>query len=457
MFNDEIWTKEDAKKLLSDTYCSRSFERLKASNDKFSIILNEGTLPLKGFSALEIKSLLHNLAFADSNNWVNNVGVGEREGRIYSSLVRERHFNFSHGIGRSGDLTAIQPKAPGSSLMNQLTNRLVLDLLRKSGCTEAVNAFISPMATGMTLTLCLQALRNHLGHRKRFIIWPRIDQKSCFKCIIAAGLVPVPVELKSSQTTDELITDLDAIEKAICDPLSYLKANFPEFNQEPGESSSECVNACGELAKKTSVDLLFVQSTDKNLMVPVGGAIISGFEAKLMRAVAETYPGRATGTATMDVFITLLELGQQGWTDLCQKREKCFVYFQERLSDLSQRYGLRLMNTAANPISMAISFESLVEKDMKRKLTLLGSHLFTQGCSGVRVVIPADEGSGRESTIAGYKFSGYGSHSNEYREPYLNVASAIGQEETEIDDFCDKFEKALRKIFKTKSHSISIE
>lgn len=42
-------------------------------------------------------------------------------------------FRFGHGIGRSGDVSAVQPKAAGSSLLNKLTNSLLLDLLRRTG------------------------------------------------------------------------------------------------------------------------------------------------------------------------------------------------------------------------------------------------------------------------------------------------------------------------------------
>lgn len=40
---------------------------------------------------------------------------------------------MAHGIGRSGDITAIQPKAAGSSLMMKLTNAMVLDTIRIAG------------------------------------------------------------------------------------------------------------------------------------------------------------------------------------------------------------------------------------------------------------------------------------------------------------------------------------
>jgi hypothetical protein len=46
----------------------------------------------------------------DSNNFENNVGVGEREARVFSPLVARRHFRLAHGIGRSGDIAAEQPK-----------------------------------------------------------------------------------------------------------------------------------------------------------------------------------------------------------------------------------------------------------------------------------------------------------------------------------------------------------
>lgn len=46
----------------------------------------------------------------DSNNFLNTVGVGEREARVASRLVVKRHFGLAHGIGRSGDVAAEQPK-----------------------------------------------------------------------------------------------------------------------------------------------------------------------------------------------------------------------------------------------------------------------------------------------------------------------------------------------------------
>ncbi len=38
----------------------------------------------------------------------------------------------------------------------------------------------------------------------------------------------------------------------------------------------------------------FVQSTDKNLMVPVGGSIIAGFDNDFVKKVSASYPGNFT-------------------------------------------------------------------------------------------------------------------------------------------------------------------
>ena len=43
----------------------------------------------------------------DSNNFVDNVGVGEREAREASELVARRHYRLAHGIGRSGDVRVL--------------------------------------------------------------------------------------------------------------------------------------------------------------------------------------------------------------------------------------------------------------------------------------------------------------------------------------------------------------
>ena len=65
-----------------------------------------------------------------------------------------------------------------------------------------------PLATGMSLTLGLLTLHEMRPERK-YVIWSRIDQKTCLKSICSANLIPVVIELK--QEGDMLVSDLEAI------------------------------------------------------------------------------------------------------------------------------------------------------------------------------------------------------------------------------------------------------
>src|SRR4051812_45446509 len=102
-----------------------------------------------------------------------NVGVGEREGRVYSELVRRRHYGLAHGIGRSGDLVELQPKAVGSSLLYKLTTALALDALHLAGLPTLAAALLLPTATGLSTTLVLLSLRSQRPAATR-VLWPRI-------------------------------------------------------------------------------------------------------------------------------------------------------------------------------------------------------------------------------------------------------------------------------------------
>ena len=94
----------------------------------------------------------------DSNNFIDKAGVGEREGRVFNSLVSKRNYYLSHGIGRSGDLFSVQPKAAGSSIILKLTNSLAKHALKLSGIGK-INCLVMPLATGMSLSMSLLALK----------------------------------------------------------------------------------------------------------------------------------------------------------------------------------------------------------------------------------------------------------------------------------------------------------
>lgn len=68
--------------------------------------------------------------------------------QVYSGLVARRNYRLSHGVGRSGDVAEVQPKAAGSSLLAKLANALARDALRLAGLGNARACLVLPMATG---------------------------------------------------------------------------------------------------------------------------------------------------------------------------------------------------------------------------------------------------------------------------------------------------------------------
>ena len=157
-------------------------------------LLAHRRLPLIGWDEPTLEWFLAQCSFMDSNNFGESVGVGEREGRVAAPLVRRRNFGFGHGIGRSGDIEATQPKAGGSSLVYKLTNRLALHAVQLCGIPRAASALVLPLATGMTLALVLSTLKAGRPPGAHAVLWPRIDQKACFKAILTAGCTPVVVQ-----------------------------------------------------------------------------------------------------------------------------------------------------------------------------------------------------------------------------------------------------------------------
>ena len=202
-----------AEGLVSSNYVAQGSQALNRRSKLLTSLLSERRLPAKGWDDASIEAFISEASMMDSNNFLDNVGVGEREARVYSPLVTRRHWGLAHGIGRSGDVAAEQPKAAGSSLLNKLTNLLVADAMKIAGLGDMGPALVLPLATGMTLTLVLLAMKKQRPTTGTKVVWCRLDQKTCVKAVLSAGLelVVVPMKLEG----DQLVTDVAAVEAAI--------------------------------------------------------------------------------------------------------------------------------------------------------------------------------------------------------------------------------------------------
>lgn len=461
---------------VSDAYINQGIQELKYCTKAVKNVLSRRQLPEEGWSESLIERLFSDISMMDSNNFHANAGIGEREARIACPMVLRRNHGLAHGIGRSGDIAAEQPKAAGSSLMARICHFLVEDALKIAGLSEVGSLQVLPLATGMAMTLALMSCRAVRPSAARYVIWSRIDQKTCFKAMLSANLTPVVIELQ--QHGDELHTDVPAIreriqalgsDQVVCvitttscfaprapDDVPAVAALCAELdvphlvNNAYGVQSLAICKMISQACRRGRVDCV-VQSTDKNFMVPVGGAVIWAPTSRpaLVHAVAKAYPGRASAAAHIDLTMTLLYLGKQGWRRALARREALFQYMRDQLKKAAEEHGERLLITPSNPVSMAITLDTLTARNtgvtvssaegLAREATFLGSMLWQRCVSGARVVP-----SGKTQVIGGSRFLGYGSSCNSYEHTYLTAAAALGGTEAESDMFIQKLKKCLK-------------
>jgi O-phospho-L-seryl-tRNASec:L-selenocysteinyl-tRNA synthase len=199
-------------RLIPRTYALQGLQNIRNRDNLFNQLLGQQKLLEDGLDDQTIEYFLGQLSLMDSNNFRDKAGVGEREGRVFSGLVAQRHFGFSHGIGRSGDIAEVQPKAAGSSILYKLTNKLVSHALQVAGLKTELHSIVFPLATGMTISSALLAMKS-IEPRRSKVIWCRIDQKSCLKAISLAGLTPVVVE--PVRENNMLVTNIQRIREIL--------------------------------------------------------------------------------------------------------------------------------------------------------------------------------------------------------------------------------------------------
>ena len=62
-------------------------------------------------------------------------------------------------------------------------------------------------------------------------------------------------------------------------------------NNAYGTQSTKCMHLIEQAARVGRMDA-FVQSLDKNYMVPVGGSLLASYDAELLKKVSKLYPGK---------------------------------------------------------------------------------------------------------------------------------------------------------------------
>ncbi len=179
-----------------------------------------------------------------------------------------------------------------------------------------------------------------------------------------------------------------------------------------------------------------------------GGAIVISPTESIIKKLGKIYAGRASSAPILDLFVTLMSMGLNGYKNLLEKRDRLLQKFQERFAQIAQNQGERILICPKNTISFGITLDTLsmdVEEKKKAETTsLFGSMLFTRCVSGTRVVAM-----NQSKVIAGQKFIGFGSSTDQFPHSYLTAACAIGLSEAEMEEFFKRLEKCF-KDFRSK-------
>ena len=470
--------KEDKNKDIIESFIGKSYtqigKELISSHEKlFQNLLNTRSLPDEPLNQNTINYILNIFSNMDSNNGPYHIGIGEREGRIISPLVHQRNYGLVHGIGRSGNINDLQPKACGSSLLTQLTNALLKNLLHSIGMTFIKDIIILPFATGMALTISFLTLRL-IKPKAKYIIWSRIDQKTCLKCIITSGYEPVIINPIPNPKNDyELETDIQGIKNCIekygvenilciCSTTSCFAPRgydnieeiseickkmklFHVINNAYGIYCTKIIDMINKADKVGTVSLV-ISSTDKNFMVPVGGSLVYSSNSEMVEKIKKNYPGRASISPLLDLFISFLEMGKNKYKKLIVDRKEKYKILIQKIEEIAKKYEEKVIALNNNKISILFTLGKIVEKSGNKDAKEIGSMCYNRQISGVRVITSSK---GQSKNIAGYDFVNYGSSCDNYKYlPYLTFSCAIGITDEEINGFVNKIDKIFESFIK---------
>jgi O-phospho-L-seryl-tRNASec:L-selenocysteinyl-tRNA synthase len=400
-------------------------------------VLNRRIFPETSMADSQLELMVQILSSMDADKDPEAARVGEREARIASPYIGRLAAGFNHGIGRSGQLNAPQPKAAGASLMQQVTDAVALDAIRKLGLSNVRAGLVTPLSTGMTLGLIFGALKRELHVQQ--VLYPRIDHTSPKRGIALAGLEEVPIS--TSIEVDAVRADLGDLETHLSGTKSCAvlatTTFFPPRESDPvKEIAKLCLdhdvplvinNAYGVQSQdimkqlRAAVDAgrvdAVVQSSDKNFLAPVGGSVVVSPILQTIEWIADTYAGRATAAPVVQTLCALLSLGINRYRDLQKMQRENLVFLRKRLEELASRIRQHVLDVQ-NPVACAIAMDGL-------DVRAIGARLYNARVTGPRAV----------------EAGAFGSSVDNYPHSYLVMNAAIGARHEDVDTATTKLDK----------------
>jgi O-phospho-L-seryl-tRNASec:L-selenocysteinyl-tRNA synthase len=434
--------------LLPKAMLKRSLVTYGSQTNLIRSFLKQRKVPESGWPDDVIRLLIKLLSMMDTDKDLEGIRIGEREARVASPLVSELASGFCHGVGRSGSLISPQPKAPGASILYELTNKCALDALQRLGIPKLRSAFVSPVATGMSIALALAAARDASGSERNIVVFPRVDHDSPLKAIDLVNLKPRTIQ--GNIYGDAVRIPVDSVAEAIdkkCAAILSTTTFFPPresdsiveiariaseenvfhvINNAYGAQSREIMREIQSAIGVGRVDAI-IQSTDKNFLTPVGGAIIASPDEKFMERIASCYAGRASASPIYQFLASILSVGINGYERLRDSQESNRKLLQKLLGETADLYGEKLLDVKS-PIACAMTITSTDP-------SLLGGILYSLRLSGPKVIPQGSRGSCCEN----------------YPCSYIVMNAAIGSRDTDITEAVGKLKVGMQQALDKKT------
>ncbi|MFX1500771.1 MAG: O-phosphoseryl-tRNA(Sec) selenium transferase [Promethearchaeota archaeon] len=416
------------------------------------ILFEQRSVPQEPWTDDQIEFLLQTLSNMDTDKDKNAARVGEREARIASKLHLKTSAGFCHGVGRSGFLTAPQPKAPGGSIMYKLSNYLARSILKKFGLPNIKDAIVVPLCTGMSLSLSLGALGSKQSEEssniKRTVLIPQIDHKSILKSINLIGFKTKIIEGKIFGDAvripiEDIVSNLDNDCVAVLSVTSFFPPREHDNIKQISKFAKEnnlihiVINAYGVQSPewmaliKSAIDTgrvdAIIQSTDKNFLTPVGGTVITSPIKENIKKISQTYAGRASATPVVNFLISMLSLGISGYQKLITEQQQNRKILENKLREVAEKINERILDVF-NPVAVGLSLKTLKQE----QLYALGGALYNLRVTGPRVFNPNEKV--------------FGTCCSNYTTPYIIMNAAIGATKNDILSAVERFEKAYKQI-----------
>jgi O-phospho-L-seryl-tRNASec:L-selenocysteinyl-tRNA synthase len=170
-----------------------------------------------------------------------------------------------------------------------------------------------------------------------------------------------------------------------------------------------------------------IQSTDKNFLTPVGGALIASPIKGNITKISQTYAGRASATPVVNFLISMLAIGINGYQKLIEKQQQNRTLLEEKLVTVADKLNEKILDIF-NPVAVALSLKNL----KKEHLYAIGGALYNLRVTGPRVYNPED--------------NAFGTCCQNYPTPYIVMNAAIGSKKIDIISAVERFERAYKQI-----------